>query len=653
VEQISFKRGAVNVMTTTKTYDPLNLLLSVGSVPSGSSAVNFGYSHNYANHCTLRREADGGYWRYEYDALGQVTSGNKYWADGTPVAGQQFQYGFDDIGNRLSTKAGGDENGANFRTNVYYPNLLNQYTSRTVPGAADVIGVSLATNTVTVNSLVPYRKGEYFRKELTVANSSAPVWQAITVAANGQTSVSGNTWVPRTPEAFGYDSDGNLTNDGRWAYTWDAENRLHTMVPNTAIGPQSKLAFDYDARGRRIRKQVWNNAAGTGNPTNDLRFVYDGWNLIGTLNSALSLVNSYTWGLDLSGSLQGAGGVGGLLVASEISNGVVLNSYLPAFDGNGNVAALVKAGDGTESARYEHGPFGEVIRATGPMAKANPFRFSTKYQDDETDLLYYGYRYYNASTGRWLSRDPIGGLNCYAFVVNESICDIDLFGLSAISTVRQKLLVAGMRTIPSDMVKTTHFPDALSRFSQLVARINAKYGNPGRGKGALWLIHKNTMVIADDAVAPDTIVHEMTHAVQDVELGWSFANERVEEGQAYAMESFYRVSERLKLDESKLERAGCNPGVVLGVWQTFWRQYGVLPSEDWGKVSWSEGSEPLNKQDIWGINVTFGVKLSCQALAVVVNSILADYHCCVSVKCSGSDTSGEISPGITIDSDFQ
>jgi RHS repeat-associated protein len=54
------------------------------------------------------------------------------------------------------------------------------------------------------------------------------------------------------------------------------------------------------------------------------------------------------------------------------------------------------------------GPFGEVIRATGSMAKTNPFRFSTKYQDDETDLLYYGYRYYNASAGRWLSRDPLG-----------------------------------------------------------------------------------------------------------------------------------------------------------------------------------------------------------------------------------------------------
>jgi len=78
------------------------------------------------------------------------------------------------------------------------------------------------------------------------------------------------------------------------------------------------------------------------------------------------------------------------------------------------------------------GPFGEVIRATGPMAKANPLRFSTKYQDDETDLLYYGYRYYNASTGRWLGRDPSeenGGLNLYAFLRNAPLFAIDALGL--------------------------------------------------------------------------------------------------------------------------------------------------------------------------------------------------------------------------------
>jgi len=74
------------------------------------------------------------------------------------------------------------------------------------------------------------------------------------------------------------------------------------------------------------------------------------------------------------------------------------------------------------------GPFGELIRSTGPMAKANPFRFSTKYQDDETDLLYYGYRYYNASTGRWSGRDSLeedASLNLYGFVRNAPTISID------------------------------------------------------------------------------------------------------------------------------------------------------------------------------------------------------------------------------------
>ncbi len=65
------------------------------------------------------------------------------------------------------------------------------------------------------------------------------------------------------------------------------------------------------------------------------------------------------------------------------------------------------------------------------MARVNPFRFSTKYQDDETDLLYYGYRYYNASTGRWVSRDRIqekGGGNLYGFTGNDPVRNADRRG---------------------------------------------------------------------------------------------------------------------------------------------------------------------------------------------------------------------------------
>ena len=83
-------------------------------------------------------------------------------------------------------------------------------------------------------------------------------------------------------------------------------------------------------------------------------------------------------------------------------------------------------------ANLEYGPFGEVIRSTGPMAKLNPIRFSTKYQDDESDLLYYGRRYYKPSTGTWLSRDPSeeqGGLNLYGFARNDCLNQVDILGL--------------------------------------------------------------------------------------------------------------------------------------------------------------------------------------------------------------------------------
>ena len=71
--------------------------------------------------------------------------------------------------------------------------------------------------------------------------------------------VTGNVFVPKTPELFTYDADGNQLTDGRWNYKWDAENRLLVAVVNTAVGTQHYLAFEYDCQGRRIGKKIWNN----------------------------------------------------------------------------------------------------------------------------------------------------------------------------------------------------------------------------------------------------------------------------------------------------------------------------------------------------------------------------------------------------------
>jgi RHS repeat-associated protein len=60
-----------------------------------------------------------------------------------------------------------------------------------------------------------------------------------------------------------------------------------------------------------------------------------------------------------------------------------------------------------------------------------PYRFSTKYTDGETGLVYYGYRYYAPEMGRWLSRDPIaekGEINLYGFVGNNAVNQVDYLG---------------------------------------------------------------------------------------------------------------------------------------------------------------------------------------------------------------------------------
>lgn len=138
------------------------------------------------------------------------------------------------FGNRTSTKAGGDQNGQNLRSASYTVNNANQYTSRGVPSAFDVVGMANTSASVTVNSAaVDYCRGEYFRKEVDENNSNA-------------------------------------------------------------------------------------------------------------------LVHSYVWGLDLSGSLQGVGGVGGLLMVKDVT----LLTHFVAYDFNGNVAGLVSASDGANTARY-------------------------------------------------------------------------------------------------------------------------------------------------------------------------------------------------------------------------------------------------------------------------------------------------------------
>jgi RHS repeat-associated protein len=234
------------------------------------------------------------------------------------------------------------------------------------------------------------------------------------------------TAIPSAPAAPLYDDDGNVTSypltppggsTQSASLVWDAENRL---IATTPVGG-STTSYQYDALGRRIAKIT------AGTPT---VFLYDGWNLIAEYTGAsLTLRASFLWGTDLSGTAQGAGGVGGLL-AAQLHTGPNMGVYYPTYDGNGNVSEYLNSTGGV-AAHYEYGPFGEPLVSTGTVATQMPFRFSTKYQDAETRLLYYGYRYYDPITGRWPSRDPIGedgGINLNVMALNDPVGSIDPLG---------------------------------------------------------------------------------------------------------------------------------------------------------------------------------------------------------------------------------
>lgn len=440
VESVTVKNNGTLRLTTTKGYDHLNRLFSITNAPATTSARTVGYDYNAANQRSKATREDATYWDYGYDALGQVDSAVKKQAGGTTIPGHAYGFLFDDIGNRKTATFNGS-------TTTYAPNDLNQYDERTVPGVIEVRGEAAADATVTyrLDAGLPQpttRLGGLFHAQAPVDNGTAPVTTALTVTGvknnvgpDGEDAVTEFTrtvFTPQTPEAYDHDTDGNLTADALWSYAWDAENRLKSMETSasavTAGRPRVKHDYAYDGQGRRFAKKTYAWTSGAWALTASRLFVYDGWNLLAELDAMASnaVVRTYVWGLDLSGSQQGAGGVGGLLWLNADTA-----THAAGYDGNGNVIALVDLADGSTSATYEYGPFGDTLKADGAAAALNPYRFSTKFTDD-TGLLYYGLRYYNPSTGRWINRDPIGeagGVNLYNMVSNDLVQYFDPLGL--------------------------------------------------------------------------------------------------------------------------------------------------------------------------------------------------------------------------------
>ncbi len=375
-------------------YDNAGRLKTVLDSRAASSNP-YSYTYGPANLTTEVTSPTGHKMTKTYDTLGRLQTVTALTSGGTTA--NRFTYTYDAAGQRTKEEA---------------PDALREFKYDAWR--------QLTEENVTAGA-TPVRQFGFSYDSIgnrKTASASGDVTQSATYTTN---TVNQYTAIAGTlPEAPTYDANGNTETSNGWTLLYDEENRLIETTNGT-----ERIVFVYDGMGRRVGRARYVG----GVPTAVTHYVYDGWGVVEELDASYNVVRSYTRGTDLSGSLQGAGGIGGILALHEA--GASPQSATFVYDGNGNVMNLL-SDSGASLAKYTYTPFGDRISATGPWADSNPYQFSTKERELQTGLYYYGFRYYNPSTGRWLNRDPIeerGGINLYGFVGNRPADLFDPLGM--------------------------------------------------------------------------------------------------------------------------------------------------------------------------------------------------------------------------------
>lgn len=194
------------------------------------------------------------------------------------------------------------------------------------------------------------------------------------------------------------DANGNtltmVNSSGTTTYAWDFENRL---VSTALPGSGGTVYFKYDPFGRRIYKS---SSSGTS------IYAYDGDNLVEETNASGTVVARYSQTQYVDEPL------------AMLRGGTT--SYFEA-DGLGSTTSLSNA-SGALAQTYTFDSFGKTTNSSGSLT--NPFQYTSRELDSETNLYYFRARYLDPNIGRFISEDPLGwdeGPNYYSYVDNSPL----------------------------------------------------------------------------------------------------------------------------------------------------------------------------------------------------------------------------------------
>ncbi len=419
-----------NYAYITNAYDTVSRLTDTWLKNSSGTILNYhGYLINKANQRSRQTRFNYDYVDYTYDAAGQLKTASGKESGGTPHRyNEQLGYSYDPAGNLLNRTN-------NTLIQNFVVNSLNELTNVKSSGKITVEGnTSAPASSVTVNgtNAAIYSDATFAATNMPLASS----YTAIAHDAFGRADTNTITLTLSTNVIFRYDGNGNLTNDNLCTFQYDDENQLTNVWASNAW----KSAFAYDGLHRRRAETNYIWSAGAWVKSNERRFLYDGNLVVEERDATNQSQVFYTRGRDLSGTIAGAGGIGGLLARTPTTDYLTSSSAAHAFyfsDANGNVTTLTGTNQ-TVLAKYLYDAFGNILSSSGPLADINLYRFSSKEIHLNSRLIYFGLRFYSPSLQRWINRDPIaenGGLNLYAYVLNDPVNLSDPLGLDILDSL--------------------------------------------------------------------------------------------------------------------------------------------------------------------------------------------------------------------------
>jgi len=397
----------------------------VTDITSGNTSTSFTYTEN--DQLAGLKNKNGTFTLYNYDDAGQLS--RLLTTDSSGALINSYDYTFDAKGNQLTekTKSG---------TIKYTYDKNNQLLKEVQPNGDtyeytyDAVGNRL-TKKVTKGSTITTETYNYD-------------------AANQLTSINGTN--------IAHDKNGNVTSDGKRTYSYDAEDRLIEVKE----GGTSIAKYQYNSDGLRISKT-------TGTTT--IYYTYDENNNVvletdqngNTLASYIYDDNNHPLTMNKSGKTY-------------------------TFHGNarGDITAVTDE-QGAVVASFDYDTWGNILKESGTLVSEVPFRYASYRYDKETNLYYLQQRYYNPSTGRFLTLDPMLGemddpitQNGYNYANNNPVNLIDADGRNPYIIAA---LYLGARTVVKKVLKSAvkkALKDATKALKNQMRKKSVGKGSTGR-----------------------------------------------------------------------------------------------------------------------------------------------------------------------------